>query len=157
MYILTDWLTNRPVHFLPSITITSVTHASEPHVFFRIIEFLTFDEARKGYCLEDDVMEVLFSRYGSYRLEKELQFLFGSSLRALGIYSHTHTCYHSFTLSLTHSTCYTHFLMCGHSYYELCTLSVLTLSLTDPYSHIPSHSFTHARIHCLSQPRFKLS
>ena len=29
-------------------------------------------------------MEVLFSRYGSYRLEKELQFLFGPSLRALG-------------------------------------------------------------------------
>lgn len=70
--------------FCRNVDTTSASHASEPHAFFRVIEFLTFDEARKGYCLEDDVMEVLFSRYGSYRLEKELQFLFGPSLRALG-------------------------------------------------------------------------
>lgn len=70
--------------FCRNVDTTSGTHASEPHAFFRVIEFLTFDEHRKGFCLEDDVMEVLFSRYGSYRLEKELQFLFGPSLRALG-------------------------------------------------------------------------
>ena len=70
--------------FCRNVDTAGATHASEPHAFFRVIEFLTFDEQRKGYCLEDDVMEILFSRYGSYRLEKELQFLFGPSLRALG-------------------------------------------------------------------------
>ena len=40
----------------------AVTSGGEPNSFFRIIEFLTFDEQRKGYVLEDDCMEVLFSR-----------------------------------------------------------------------------------------------
>ena len=62
-------------------------------------------------------MEVLFSRYGSYRLEKELQFLFGSSLRALGL--------HTLPLSYTHN---------NHSCKQ-------TLMQTD--THAPTLSFTH--------------
>ena len=62
------------------------THASgtEPCGFFSILEFLTFDESRKGYIIEDNCMEILFARYGSEKLEKELQFLFGSQLRSAG-------------------------------------------------------------------------
>ena len=48
-----------PPSLSPSLVTVSVNHASEPHVFFRIIEFLTFDEARKGYCLEGMMVVVL--------------------------------------------------------------------------------------------------
>ena len=79
-------------------------------------------------CMTDDVMEVLFSRYGSYRLEKELQFLFGPSLRALG----RHSC----------ALCYTHSLgyALRQSYTHFCTISYLHAitcfmhSLTHQYS-----------------------
>jgi Ca2+-binding EF-hand superfamily protein len=57
---------------------------TEPCGFFSILEFLTFDDSNKGYIVEDNCMEILFARYGSEKLEKELQFLFGSQLRSAG-------------------------------------------------------------------------
>ena len=45
---------------------------------------MTFDEQHKGYIVEDDCMELLFARYGSGKLEKELQLIFGAKLRAAG-------------------------------------------------------------------------
>lgn len=56
----------------------------EPSEFFRVLEFMTFDEQHKGYIVEDDCMEMLFARYGSGKLEKELQLIFGNKLRAAG-------------------------------------------------------------------------
>eukprot|EP01041_Mallomonas_annulata_P005314 gene5314-10625_t len=47
-------------------------------------DFLTFDDLHKGFIIEDDCMEILFARYGSSRLEKELQIIFGTQLRAAG-------------------------------------------------------------------------
>jgi hypothetical protein len=49
-----------------------------------LLEFLIFDEAHKGYIMEDDCMEILFARYGAGRLEKELLLLFGKNLRSAG-------------------------------------------------------------------------
>jgi len=60
------------------------TTGSEPSSFFRLLEFLTFDQQKKGYIIEDDCMEILFARFGSSKLEKELQAIFGSKLRAAG-------------------------------------------------------------------------
>ena len=57
---------------------------TEPNNFFNILEFISFDPTRKGFIMEDDVMETLFSRYGSARLEKELLFIFGNNLRSKG-------------------------------------------------------------------------
>jgi Ca2+-binding EF-hand superfamily protein len=56
----------------------------EPNSFFRLIEFLTFDEMNKGYIIEDDCMEMLFARYGSGKLENELTLIFGKKLRSQG-------------------------------------------------------------------------
>lgn len=57
---------------------------NEPSSFFRLLEFLTFDHSRKGYIIEDDCMEILFVRYGSSKLEKELKSIFGDQLRSMG-------------------------------------------------------------------------
>lgn len=62
----------------------SDTTQIEPSGFFRILEFMTFDEQHKGYIVEDDCMELLFARYGSGKLEKELHLIFGAKLRAAG-------------------------------------------------------------------------
>ena len=56
---------------------------TEPCNFFNILEFITFD-GHKGFILEDDVMEILFTRYGPARLEQELAFIFGDKLRSRG-------------------------------------------------------------------------
>lgn len=58
--------------------------SNEPQAFFRLLEFLTFDQTHKGYIIEDDCMEILFARIGGKNLEKELRSLFGDKLRALG-------------------------------------------------------------------------
>jgi hypothetical protein len=60
------------------------TGLTEPNNFFNILEFISFDPAHRGFIMEDDVMEILFSRYGSARLEKELDFIFGNNLRVKG-------------------------------------------------------------------------
>lgn len=60
------------------------TTGAEPHAFFRLMDFMLFDEQNKGYVIEDDCMVVLFERYGGVNLEKEIKFLFGSKLRAEG-------------------------------------------------------------------------
>jgi hypothetical protein len=61
------------------------TTGAEPCTFFNIMEFTIFDGAQhKGRIVEDDCMEILFARYGSAALEKELKFLFGDKLRAAG-------------------------------------------------------------------------
>jgi Ca2+-binding EF-hand superfamily protein len=60
------------------------TTGNEPSSFFRLLEFVSFDNSRKGYIIEDDCMEILFVRYGSSKLEKELKLLFGDSLRSAG-------------------------------------------------------------------------
>jgi len=57
---------------------------NEPCLFFRLLEFITFDPQNKGYVIEDDCMEMLFARYGSGKLEKELQVIFGDRLRVAG-------------------------------------------------------------------------
>ena len=57
---------------------------NEPSSFFRLVEFLTFDQTRKGFIIEDDCMEILFVRYGSSKLETELRFIFGNNLRSDG-------------------------------------------------------------------------
>lgn len=59
-------------------------NANEPSSFFRILEFITFDEQRKGYIIEDDCMGMLYSRYGIFKLEKEVQAIFQGKMRALG-------------------------------------------------------------------------
>jgi hypothetical protein len=38
----------------------------------------------QGYIIEDDCMEILFARYGSSKLERELESIFGARLRAHG-------------------------------------------------------------------------
>jgi len=60
------------------------TTGNEPSSFFRLLEFVSFDNSRKGYIIEDDCMEILFVRYGSSKLEKELKLLFGECLRSAG-------------------------------------------------------------------------
>jgi hypothetical protein len=66
---------------------------------------MIFDATNKGYIIEDDCMEILYGRYGGYRitltwttergpnlsycahrgnLEKEMKLLFGKKLRAEG-------------------------------------------------------------------------
>jgi len=57
---------------------------TEPNNFFNILEFISFDPAHRGFIMEDDVMEILFTRYGSARLEKELDFIFSNNLRSKG-------------------------------------------------------------------------
>jgi len=57
---------------------------NEPSSFFRLVEFLTFDQGRKRFITEDDCMEILFVRYGSSKLETELKFIFGDALRSNG-------------------------------------------------------------------------
>ena len=57
---------------------------NEPSTFFRLLEFLLFDQAKRGFITEDDCMEILFVRYGASRLETELKFIFGSSRRSSG-------------------------------------------------------------------------
>lgn len=54
------------------------TSQSEPSSFFQLLEFITFDEQHKGYITEDDCMEMLFERYGSGKLEKQLHAIFGN-------------------------------------------------------------------------------
>mmetsp|Transcript_27723 Transcript_27723/g.38200 ORF Transcript_27723/g.38200 Transcript_27723/m.38200 type:complete len:233 (+) Transcript_27723:110-808(+) len=60
------------------------TSGNEPSMFFRLMEFMIFDAANKGYIIEDDCMEILYGRYGGGNLEKELKLLFGQKLRAEG-------------------------------------------------------------------------
>jgi Ca2+-binding EF-hand superfamily protein len=72
--------------FYRNITNNNLTEACN---FFNVMEFITFDPhittaEHKGFIMEDDVMEILFSRYGGTRLEKELEFIFGSNLRSKG-------------------------------------------------------------------------
>lgn len=61
---------------------------NEPHVepcsFFNILEFITFDVTHTGCIVEDDVMEVLFGRFGAGKLEDEMKFIFGRNLRSAG-------------------------------------------------------------------------
>ena len=56
----------------------------EPNTFFHIMQFVIFDSSHKGFIVEDDCMEILYARYGSQQLEKELNDLFGQKLRAAG-------------------------------------------------------------------------
>jgi len=60
------------------------TMGNEPSSFFRLVEFLSFDQSRKGFIIEDDCMEILFVRYGGNKLESELKFIFGNNLRSNG-------------------------------------------------------------------------
>jgi len=60
------------------------TTGNEPSSFFRLVEFLSFDQSRKGFIIEDDCMEILFVRYGGNKLESELKFIFGNNLRSSG-------------------------------------------------------------------------
>lgn len=60
------------------------TSGNEPSSVFHLMEFLIFDETGKGYIIEDDCMEILFARYGSSKLERELESIFGDRLRARG-------------------------------------------------------------------------
>lgn len=60
------------------------TTGNEPCLFFRLLEFITFDPQHKGRVIEDDCMEMLFARYGSGKLEKELHVIFGDRLRVAG-------------------------------------------------------------------------
>eukprot|EP01036_Dinobryon_divergens_P025095 gene25095-33611_t len=60
------------------------TTGNEPNSFFRLMEFMIFDAANKGYIIEDDCMEILYGRYGGVNLEKELKLLFGKQWRAEG-------------------------------------------------------------------------
>jgi hypothetical protein len=46
----------RNVNDLSATTAGGIYTGGEPNTFFRIVEFLTFDEERKGYVLEDDCM-----------------------------------------------------------------------------------------------------
>jgi len=54
------------------------TTGCEPNTFFRIVEFITFDSMHKGFIVEDDCMDILYARYGSVRLEQEMQTIFGA-------------------------------------------------------------------------------
>lgn len=50
----------------------------EPNTFFHIMQFTIFDSSHKGHIVEDDCMEILYARYGSQQLEKELNDLFNN-------------------------------------------------------------------------------
>lgn len=51
---------------------------AEPNTFFHIMQFTIFDSSHKGHIVEDDCMEILYARYGSQQLERELNDLFGA-------------------------------------------------------------------------------